>query len=100
MPRRTCPGSARRCVRHYVSLGECRWSRCSCFDVGAAALKRPFSVQRAQPREVVSLAVFKYDRDTCRKVPMSERFILIPGRTSKQGCGVSEGKFDEGYQRE
>ena len=31
---------------------------------------------------------------------MSERFILIPGRTSKQGCGVSEGKFDEAYQHE
>ena len=31
---------------------------------------------------------------------MSERFILIPGRTSKQGCGVSEGKFDGGYQHE
>jgi formylmethanofuran dehydrogenase subunit D len=31
---------------------------------------------------------------------MTETFILIPGRTSKQGCGVSEGKFDEGYQRE
>ena len=31
---------------------------------------------------------------------MLERFILIPGRTSKQGCGVSEGKFDEAYQHE
>jgi len=31
---------------------------------------------------------------------MLERFILIPGRTSKQGCGVSEGKFDESYQHE
>ena len=30
----------------------------------------------------------------------SETFILIPGRTSKQGCGISEGKFDEGYQSE
>ncbi|MCA9198026.1 MAG: hypothetical protein KDA87_10825 [Planctomycetales bacterium] len=28
------------------------------------------------------------------------RFILIPGRTSKQGCGISEGKFKEGYQSE
>lgn len=27
-------------------------------------------------------------------------FILIPGRTSKQGCGISEGKFKEGYQSE
>lgn len=34
------------------------------------------------------------------KVPMPERFILIPGRTSKQGCGVSEGKFDQAYQQE
>ncbi len=31
---------------------------------------------------------------------MSETFILIPGRTSKQGCGISEGKFTEGYQSE
>ena len=31
---------------------------------------------------------------------MSETFILIPGRTSKQGCGISEGKFLEGYQSE
>jgi formylmethanofuran dehydrogenase subunit D len=34
------------------------------------------------------------------KVPTIERFILIPGRTSKQGCGVSEGKFDQAYQQE
>lgn len=31
---------------------------------------------------------------------MSETFILIPGRTSDQGCGISEGKFGEKYQRE
>ena len=31
---------------------------------------------------------------------MSETFILIPGRTSKQGCGISEGKFLESYQGE
>jgi formylmethanofuran dehydrogenase subunit D len=31
---------------------------------------------------------------------MSERFILIPGRTAKQGCGISEGKFGESYQSE
>ena len=31
---------------------------------------------------------------------MSELFVLIPGRTSKQGCGISEGKFSEGYQAE
>ena len=31
---------------------------------------------------------------------MSEMFVLIPGRTSKQGCGISEGKFSEGYQSE
>ena len=31
---------------------------------------------------------------------MTETFILIPGRTSKQGCGISEGKFAQGYQRE
>lgn len=28
---------------------------------------------------------------------MAETFILIPGRTSKQGCGISEGKFTSGY---
>lgn len=27
-------------------------------------------------------------------------FILIPGRTSKQGCGISEGKLAESYQSE
>ena len=31
---------------------------------------------------------------------MSNCFVLIPGRTSKQGCGISEGKFLEGYQTE
>ncbi len=31
---------------------------------------------------------------------MSEEFILIPGRTSRQGCGISEGKFTDGYQEE
>lgn len=31
---------------------------------------------------------------------MSEIFVLIPGRTSKQGCGISEGKFGENYQSE
>jgi formylmethanofuran dehydrogenase subunit D len=31
---------------------------------------------------------------------MPETFILIPGRTSNQGCGISEGKFQEKYQRE
>lgn len=31
---------------------------------------------------------------------MSQTFILIPGRTSDQGCGISEGKFQDKYQRE
>lgn len=31
---------------------------------------------------------------------MTSTFILIPGRTSKQGCGISEGKFAENYQSE
>jgi formylmethanofuran dehydrogenase subunit D len=31
---------------------------------------------------------------------MSHAFILIPGRTSKQGVGISEGKFKEGYRSE
>ena len=31
---------------------------------------------------------------------MPETFILIPGRTSRQGCGISEGKFTEGYIEE
>ncbi len=29
-----------------------------------------------------------------------ETFILIPGRTSRQGCGISEGKFKDNYQDE
>jgi formylmethanofuran dehydrogenase subunit D len=31
---------------------------------------------------------------------MSETFVLIPGRTSKQGCGISEGKYTDGYVSE
>ena len=31
---------------------------------------------------------------------MAESFILIPGRTSRQGCGISEGKFGENYLSE
>jgi formylmethanofuran dehydrogenase subunit D len=31
---------------------------------------------------------------------MPETFIFIPGRTSDQGCGISEGKFQDKYQRE
>ena len=31
---------------------------------------------------------------------MAEQFILIPGRTSRQGVGISEGKFEENYQSE
>ena len=31
---------------------------------------------------------------------MRASFILIPGRTSKQGSGISEGKFRESYQSE
>ena len=29
---------------------------------------------------------------------MNETFTLIPGRTTDQGCGVSEGKFNDRYQ--
>ena len=31
---------------------------------------------------------------------MPETFILIPGRTSEQGCGISEGKFLDKYQQQ
>jgi formylmethanofuran dehydrogenase subunit D len=31
---------------------------------------------------------------------MSNTFILIPGRTSNQGCGISEGKSGDKYQSE
>jgi formylmethanofuran dehydrogenase subunit D len=31
---------------------------------------------------------------------MADAYILIPGRTSRQGCGISEGKFKEAYQSE
>ena len=31
---------------------------------------------------------------------MTDTFILIPGRTSDQGCGISEGKFEAKYQKE
>ena len=28
---------------------------------------------------------------------MAETYVLIPGRTAKQGAGISEGKFTAGY---
>jgi len=31
---------------------------------------------------------------------MQNEFIFIPGRTSRQGAGISEGKFLESYQSE
>ena len=31
---------------------------------------------------------------------MKHRFLLIPGRTSRQGCGISQGKFSAEYQQE
>jgi len=31
---------------------------------------------------------------------MPETFILIPGRTSKQGTTLNEGKYTDGYQEE
>ena len=31
---------------------------------------------------------------------MSKTYILIPGRTSQQGVGINEGKFEETYQSE
>ena len=31
---------------------------------------------------------------------MNDTFILIPGRTSEQGCGISEGKSGDKYQSE
>lgn len=31
---------------------------------------------------------------------MTDTFILIPGRTTDQGCGISEGKFQDKYQKE
>ena len=31
---------------------------------------------------------------------MSDTFILVPGRTSKQGTGINEGKFKENYQEQ
>jgi len=35
-----------------------------------------------------------------RTARMSETFVLIPGRTTDQGCGISEGKFQDKYQNE
>lgn len=29
---------------------------------------------------------------------MDNLFILVPGRTSQQGCGINEGKYGETYQ--
>lgn len=30
----------------------------------------------------------------------TETFLLIPGRTTDQGCGISEGKYQDKYQKE
>lgn len=30
---------------------------------------------------------------------MDKPFILVPGRSSQQGCGINEGKFGETYQQ-
>ena len=38
--------------------------------------------------------------ETVTMSAMPETFILIPGRTSDQGCGISEGKFQDKYQRQ
>ncbi len=35
-----------------------------------------------------------------RGLTMSASFVLIPGRTSKQGSGISEGKYGQSYQSE
>ena len=40
-----------------------------------------------------------FDHSCHEEFPIST-FILIPGRTSDQGCGISEGKFQDKYQRE
>ena len=34
------------------------------------------------------------------KVPVPESFILIPGRTSRQGTALNEGKYSAEYQEE
>jgi formylmethanofuran dehydrogenase subunit D len=44
--------------------------------------------------------LFEFPPRFSLKVTMPETFILIPGRTSEQGCGISEGKFLEKYQQE
>jgi len=45
------------------------------------------------------MGVASFVLPTCQAI-MPNMFILIPGRTSKQGSGISEGKFRENYQRE
>ena len=45
--------------------------------------------------------VESYSEPPFAEVPgMTETFVLIPGRTTDQGCGISEGKFQEKYQNE
>ena len=40
------------------------------------------------------------DYATAETTSMTDIFILIPGRTSKQGTTLNEGKYTEGYQKE
>lgn len=40
------------------------------------------------------------DYATGKRTSMSDIFILIPGRTSKQGTTLNEGKYTEGYRTE
>lgn len=38
------------------------------------------------------------NRKKSGKMAATETFILIPGRTSDQGCGISEGKYGKRYR--
>jgi formylmethanofuran dehydrogenase subunit D len=68
----------------------------------AIAVKMPIMSQGAATKRAsqrVSLPWFFFVR-TWFGCIMPETFILIPGRTSRQGTGISEGKFGENYQNE
>src|SRR3954453_21831388 len=45
-------------------------------------------------------AINRLEKISFRGPEMPETFILIPGRTSRQGCGISEGKYKKDYQEE
>jgi len=83
-----------RCHRPKVSTDERPGENGSRFRRPSAS----DGVGRPAPNALSGQRQYHTDRPLTQHMP--ETFILIPGRTSKQGCGISEGKYTEGYLSE